>query len=107
MFWSTVCPGTSAEVAVFPRLGLLFTARLNSIFRQFALKIGMSANYEKRVPGNNEQISYWPILNFYSEIWRTRKKTISALKEIKGLIVVWDFDQGLLCNFVTKHVKHA
>jgi hypothetical protein len=55
---------------------------LNSIFGQFALKIGMSANYEKCVPGNNEQLSYWPILNFYSEIWRTRKKTISALKEI-------------------------
>jgi hypothetical protein len=54
----------------------------NSIFAQFALKIGMSANYEKCVPGNNEQLSYWPILNFYSEIWRTRKKTISALKEI-------------------------
>jgi hypothetical protein len=40
----------------------------------------MSANYEKCVPGNNEQLSYWPILNFYSEIWRTHKKTISALK---------------------------
>jgi hypothetical protein len=40
----------------------------------------MSANYEKCVPGNNKQLSYWPILNFYSEIWRTRKKTISAFK---------------------------
>jgi hypothetical protein len=54
----------------------------NSIFGQFALEIGMSANYKKCVPGNNEQLSYWPILNFYSEIWRTRKETISALKEI-------------------------
>jgi hypothetical protein len=54
------------------------------IFGQFALKIGMSANYEKCVPRNNEQLSYWPILNFYSEIWRTRKKTISALKEHLG-----------------------
>jgi hypothetical protein len=53
-----------------------------SIFGQFALKIGMSANYKKCVPRNNEQLSYWPILNFYSEIWRTRKKTISALKGI-------------------------
>jgi hypothetical protein len=52
------------------------------VFDPFALKIGMSANYEKCVPENNEQLSYWPILNFYSEIWRTRKKTISALKEI-------------------------
>jgi hypothetical protein len=54
----------------------------NSIFGQFALKIGMSANYEKCVTENNEQLLYWPILNFYSEIWRTRKKTVSALKEI-------------------------
>jgi hypothetical protein len=54
----------------------------NLIFGQFALEIGMSANYEKCVPGNNEQLSYWQILNFYSEIWRTRKKTISTLKEI-------------------------
>jgi hypothetical protein len=52
------------------------------IFGQFALKIGMSANYEKCVPGNNKQLLYWPILNFYSEIWRTRKKTVSVLKEI-------------------------
>jgi hypothetical protein len=51
-------------------------------FGQFALGIGLSANYEKCVPENNEQLSYWPILNFYSEIWRTRKKTKSALKEI-------------------------
>jgi hypothetical protein len=67
----------------------------------------MSANYKKCVPGNNEQLSYWPILNFYSEIWRTRKKTVSALKEIWGLTVIWDFAQGLLCKSVTKHVKHA
>jgi hypothetical protein len=40
----------------------------------------MSANYEKCVPGNNEQLSCWPILNFYIEIWRTRKKTISAFR---------------------------
>jgi hypothetical protein len=70
----------------------------NSIFVQFALKIGMSANYEKCVPENNEQLSYWPILNFYSEIWRTCKKTKSAFKEIYGLTVIWDFDQGLLCK---------
>jgi hypothetical protein len=44
----------------------------------------MSANNEKCLPGNNEQLSYWPILNFYNEIWRTRKKTISALKEHFG-----------------------
>jgi hypothetical protein len=54
----------------------------DSIFGQFTLKIGMSANYKNCVPGNNEQLSYWPILNFYSEIWRTRKKTKSAFKEI-------------------------
>jgi hypothetical protein len=44
----------------------------------------MSANYEKCVTENNEQLSYWPILNFYSEIWRTRKKTKSAFKEHLG-----------------------
>jgi hypothetical protein len=62
----------------------------NTIFGQFALKIGMSANYEKCVPGNNEQLSYWPILNFYSEIWRARKKTISAFKGDLG----FDHDLG-------------
>jgi hypothetical protein len=30
----------------------------------------MSTNYENCVPGNNKQFSYWPILNFYKEIWR-------------------------------------
>jgi hypothetical protein len=67
----------------------------------------MSTNYKKCVPGNNEKLSYWLILNFYSEIWRTRKKTISALREIYGLTVVGGFDQGLLCKFVTEHVKQA
>jgi hypothetical protein len=54
----------------------------DSIFGQFALKIGMSANFENCVPENNEQLSYWPILNFYSEIWRARKKNKSAFKVI-------------------------
>jgi hypothetical protein len=80
---------------------------VNSIFGQFALKIGMSANYEKCVPGNNEQLSYWPILNFYSEIWRTRKKTKSALLRSRVLTTIWDFDQGLLCKCVPNHVKHV
>jgi hypothetical protein len=62
----------------------------NSIFGQFALKIGLSANYENCVPGNNEQLSYWPILNFYNEIWRTRKKTKSAFMEHLG----FDHDLG-------------
>jgi hypothetical protein len=44
----------------------------------------MSANYENCVPENNEQLSYWPILNFYSEIWRTHKKTKSAFMEHLG-----------------------
>jgi hypothetical protein len=61
----------------------------NSIFGQFALKIGMSANYKKCVPGNNKELLYWPILNFYSEIWRTRKKTKSAFMEHLG------FDRAL------------
>jgi hypothetical protein len=67
----------------------------------------MSANYEKCVPRNNKELLYWPILNFYSEIWRTRKKTKSAFMEHLGFAVIWDFDQGLLCKYVTRHVKHA
>jgi hypothetical protein len=67
----------------------------------------MSANYEKCVPGNNEELLYWPILNFYSEIWRTREKTISTFLDSRGLTMNWDFDQGHLCKYVTKHVKHA
>jgi hypothetical protein len=50
-------------------------------FGKFALKIWISANHENCVPGDNEGLLYWPILNFYSEIWRTRKKTISAFME--------------------------
>jgi hypothetical protein len=61
---------------------IIVHSTFNSIFGKFTLKIGMSANYEKCVPGNNEQLSYWPILNFYSEIWTTRKKTESGFFEI-------------------------
>jgi hypothetical protein len=43
----------------------------------------------KCVPGKTEQLWYWLILKFYSEIWRTRKKTKSAFKEHFG------FDRGL------------
>jgi hypothetical protein len=43
--------------------------------------MGMSANYEKCVLGNNKELLYWPILNFYCEIWRTRKKAKSAFME--------------------------
>jgi hypothetical protein len=50
----------------------------NSIFGQFALKIWMFASYENCVPRDNKELLYWPILNFYSEIWRTCKKTKSA-----------------------------
>jgi hypothetical protein len=28
----------------------------------------MSVNYEKCVPGNNKELLYWPILNFYCNI---------------------------------------
>jgi hypothetical protein len=44
----------------------------------------MSANFENCVPGDNEELLYWPILNFYSEIWRTLKKTISTFVEHLG-----------------------
>jgi hypothetical protein len=57
----TLCAGTSTQLS------------------GFALKIGMSANYEKCVPKDNEELLYWQILNFYREIWRTREKTKSAL----------------------------
>jgi hypothetical protein len=42
----------------------------------------MSANYQKCVPESNEELLYCPIFNFYSEIWRTRKKIKSAFMEI-------------------------
>jgi hypothetical protein len=35
----------------------------------------MSAYYENCVPGDKEELLYLPILNFYSEIWRTHKIT--------------------------------
>jgi hypothetical protein len=60
----------------------------------------MSANYEKCVPGNNEQLSYWPILNFNSEIWRARKKTKPTFLRSRVLTTIRDFDQGLLCKSV-------
>jgi hypothetical protein len=67
----------------------------------------MSANYENCVPGNNEQLSYWTILNFYSEIWRTHKKIELAFSRSRVLTTIWDFDQGLLCKCVPSHVKHV
>jgi hypothetical protein len=75
-------PGNVDRSCSFSTARVTVHSAFNSIFGQFAPKIGMSANYEKCVPGTNEQLSYWSILNFYIEIWRTRKKTISALKEI-------------------------
>jgi hypothetical protein len=75
-------PGNVGQSCSFSTARVTVHNAFNSIFGQIALKIGMSANYEKCVPGNNEQLLYWPILNAYSEIWRTRKKIISALKEI-------------------------
>jgi hypothetical protein len=78
-----------------------------SMFGQFALKIGISANYKKCVPRNNKQLWYWPILNFYSEIWRTRKKTKSTFLRSRVLTTILDFDQGLLCKCVPNHVKHV
>jgi hypothetical protein len=54
----------------------------------------MSANYGNCVPGSNKEILYWHILNFYSGIWRTRKKTISAIIEHLGFDHDLGFDQG-------------
>jgi hypothetical protein len=60
------------------QLRVTIHSAFKSKLSELSLKISMSANYEKCVPGNNEQLSYWLILNFYSEIWRTLKKTKSA-----------------------------
>jgi hypothetical protein len=38
----------------------------------------------KCVPEKTEQLWYWPILKFYSEILRTRKKTNPAFKDHLG-----------------------
>jgi hypothetical protein len=73
-------PGNADRICSFSTARITVHSIVKPIFGQFALKIGMSTNYEKCVPGNNEQLLYWSILNFYSEIWRTRKKTISAFK---------------------------
>ena len=78
------------RVELQQNLGPEITVRssFNTNLSGFALKIGMSANYEKCVPGNKEQLLYWPILNFYSEIWRTRKKTKSAFWSSRGLTMI-------------------
>jgi hypothetical protein len=73
-------PGNVDRSCRFSTARFIVHSAVKPIFGQFALKIGMFASYEKCVSENNEQLSYWPILNFYSEIWRTRKKTISAFK---------------------------
>ena len=97
------------RVELQQNLGPEITVHRNFIssLRGVALKIGMSANYEKCVPGNNEQLSYWPILNFYSEIWRMRKKTESAFLRSWVLTTIWDFDQGFMCKNDHNHVKHS
>jgi hypothetical protein len=62
----------------------LFRGTPRAVPDNFALKIGMSVNYEKCVPRNKEQLLYCPILNFCSEIWRTCKKTESAFLDLLG-----------------------
>jgi hypothetical protein len=100
-------PGNVGRSCSFSTARVTVHSTVKPIFGQFALKIGMSANYKNCVPGNNKQLSYWPILNFYSEIWRTRKKTESAFLRSRVLTTIWDFDQGLLCKCVLNHVKHV
>jgi hypothetical protein len=67
----------------------------HSNLSELSLKIWMSANYEKCVPGNSKQLLYWPILNFYSEIWRTRKKTESAFLDLGFWPRIWTLTKGL------------
>jgi hypothetical protein len=61
-------PGNVDRSCRFSTARITVHNAVKPIFGQFALKIGMSANYKKCVPGNNEQLSCWPILSFYSEI---------------------------------------
>jgi hypothetical protein len=72
------------RVELQQNLGPEITVRssFNTNLSGFALEIRMSANYEKCVPGNNKELLYWQNLNFYSEIWRTRRKTILAFLDL-------------------------
>jgi hypothetical protein len=79
----------------------------NSKLSGFPLKIGMSANYEKCVPEDSEELLYRPISNFYSKIWRTHKKTESASWILRHLTTYLDFDQGHLCKCLQDQVKHV
>jgi hypothetical protein len=88
------------------RPGITVRTSFKSNLSGFALKIGMSANYKKCVPGDNEELLYWPILNFYSKIWRTCKKTESAFWSSRDLTMNLNFDKGFLCKRVPNHVKH-
>jgi hypothetical protein len=81
-----VCPGTSTEVADFPRLDLLFTAQSNRFLANLHSKLECPPIMKNVFP---EIMINFRILNFYSEIWRTRKKTYSAFKVDLG------FDRGL------------
>jgi hypothetical protein len=83
--------GNAGQSCSFSTARITVHSTVKPILGQFALKIGMSANYEKCVPGNNEQLSYWPISNFYSEIWRTRKKIESAFLRSRVLTMIWGF----------------
>jgi hypothetical protein len=58
----------------------LFTVQnsVDQVFGHLPLRILNATLHMKCVPENNKKILYWPILNFYSEIWRMRKKTKSA-----------------------------
>jgi hypothetical protein len=52
--------------------------RVDQDFGHLPLRIWNATLNMKCVPGNNEELLYWSILNFYREIWRTRKKIESA-----------------------------
>jgi hypothetical protein len=76
----------------FQEISARFTVRknFNSNFSGFALQIGMSTNYENCVPGDNEELLYWPILNFYSENLENAQENQISLTEILG----FDHDLG-------------
>jgi hypothetical protein len=54
----------------------------NSNLRGFALKIGMSANYEKCVPENNKELLYWQILTSIVKFGEYVRKPIQPFRDL-------------------------
>jgi hypothetical protein len=72
------------KLPFFPRLGLLFIRDSNLFLANLHSKLECPLITKNVFPEITNNFSYWPILNFYSEIWRMRKKTKSTFKEHLG-----------------------